>query len=175
MMMIPTTLNNYNAVIVSIKDTDVLCGSKNTLLGKHHGNVLLRKQFHQHLSNYEQSSTKRQRVAINRTILNCMRRKYGSRFLRQKENGDWVEMDEQGVRDKISHGLRFASIQRKREEEYQKHYVPAVQVRTLMMEAVDDAEDDDEMFTQMLETVFSRQQEILENMMEDEKCGGHCV
>ena len=174
-MMIPTTLNNYNAVVEHVKDTDVLCGSKSTLLGKHHGNMLLRKLFRKHLSDYEQASTKQHRMAINRTILNFMRMKYGSRFLRQKHNGDWVEMDEQGVRDKISHGLRFASIQRKRETEYEKQYVPFVRIPSPMMESVedenedDDDNEDDEAFTLMLQIVYQRQQQILEHMMNEVK------
>lgn len=161
MMTIPTTLNNCSFITVEqIQDTDVLCGSKNTSLGKHPGNVLLRKRLHHHISEYEQASTKQQKVTINRTIIKYMRTKYGSRFLRQKKNGDWVEMDEQGVRDKVSHGLRFALLQRQKEQEYQKQYVPIVQTTSALSD-----DEHDEAFTQTLEAVHQRQQQILENMM----------
>ena len=37
-----------------------------------------------------------------------MRRKYGSRFLKQNQDGTWSVAEEQAVRDKVSHSIRHA-------------------------------------------------------------------
>ena len=57
---IPTSLNNYKGIVDEIKETDVLCGSKNTSLNKHHGNALLRQQVNKHLDEYDQADTKQE-------------------------------------------------------------------------------------------------------------------
>ena len=177
-LSIPTSLNNYKGIVDEIKETDVLCGSKNTSLNKHHGNALLRQQVNKHLDEYDQADTKQEKMRINRVIIATMRKKFHSRFLRQKGNGAWAEIDEQSVRDKVSHALRFASIQRKKDEEYQKNRVPlpafspatssssvAAAAAAATMTDTNDDLSDDPAFTKMLEAVHQSQQRILQAML----------
>ena len=70
---IPTNLKNYAGIIEQVKETDVLCGSKNTALGKHKGNLLLSARVRHHLDDYESASTRQEKTFINRSIINYMR------------------------------------------------------------------------------------------------------
>lgn len=171
---IPITLNNYSSV-AEVKEFDVLCGSKNNSLNRHRGNLLLRQRVSQHLDEYEQAKNKQDKMDINRAIIKYMRSKYGSRFLRQRGNGDWVEVDEQCVRDKVSHAVRFAYTQREKEREYQQQRAPSrfqhVAVPTTMSAA--DNDDEDPVFAQMIGSVFERQQEILQDMMHQKSTDDH--
>jgi hypothetical protein len=159
---IPTTLKNYNGDVDEVKEMDVLCGSKNTNLGKHPGNLLLKQKILSHLVEYEAATSKQDKMRINRKIVNCMGQKYASRFLKQKANGGWMLIDEQAVRDKVSHALRFASVQKKKEEQYQKYRAALPSDAS----STDDMAEGDAGFAQHLTAVHQRQQAILQGMMQ---------
>ena len=141
--------------------------------------MLLRQLVAEHLAEYQEAITKHEKVRINRTIINTMRKKYNSRFLRKRGNGDWVKVDEQGIRDKVSHALRFASIQQKKDEEYQKNRIPMALALPGIPPSGDassssacdlsDASDEDEVVSRRLEIVYARQQEILHEMLNPKK------
>ena len=169
---IPTTLLNYTGVTAHLKETDVLCGSKNTTLGKHHGNVLLSQRVKHHLEDYERATTRQEKSQINRSIINYMREKHGSRFLRQK--GDvWVEIEEQAIRDKVTHALRFASIRKKKDEEYESKRSPSLPLPSSVRARADDddsssameKEEEDPVFARLFAAALASQQRILREMM----------
>ena len=166
---IPTNLKNYAGIIEEVKETDVLCGSKNTALGKHKGNLLLSARVRHHLDDYESASTRREKTFVNRSIINYMRQKYNARFLKQKPSGDWVEIEEQAIRDKVTHALRFASIRRKKDSEYQRKRssVSALPVPSVVASNERSASPapEDESFQQLFEAIRDSQQRILKEMM----------
>lgn len=163
-MEIPVSLKQLQ--VDHVKDTDVLCGSKDTSLGKHPGNKLLREMINDKLDEYDAASTKQQKSKINRSIVNAMREKHGSRFLRQKVNGgEWTIISDQAVRDKVSHAFRFASTQRKKEEEFRKQHISYAETNTASLAAEGDVDLQDSNFAQHMETVHSCQRRILQNML----------
>lgn len=161
---------------VTVRDTDVLGGSKNTSLRKHRGNMLLRDLIFEKLDDYDQAATKQEKVEINRLIINTMRKRYGSRFLRQTANGSWVQIGEQGVRDKISHAFRFACNQRKKElahhhQQQQQQQQAEADEPSVSVALVDETKVvEDSRFSKHLEAVHECQRRILYSMMSQRSC-----
>lgn len=110
-LSIPTHLANYESdmTIECPSVFDVLCGSKSTAVNDHPGNHLFRQKIVRSLPAYAQARTKKQKMQINRKIVDFMRQKYGSRFLKQNSNNcTWSMAEEQAIRDKVSHALCYA-------------------------------------------------------------------
>lgn len=114
---IPTRLLNFQQVIEAPSEFDVLCGSKSTSVNNHPGNHLFRQKVHSCLASYEAARTKQDKMKINRQIVAFMRTKFGSRFLKQFKDGTWAIAEEQSIRDKVSHALRYAALQKEKEEQ----------------------------------------------------------
>ena len=112
---IPIALANYQSSIEHPTDVDCLCG-KDTTFGRHPGNRMFRQKILATLPLFMAARTKTEKMKATRSIVDFMKRK-GSRFLKLKANGSWVEIDTQATRDKVSHALRFAARQRKKQED----------------------------------------------------------
>lgn len=116
---IPVALKNFQSSIEHPSDVDCLCG-KDTTFGRHPGNRMFRQKILATLPLFMAARTKTEKMKATRSIVDFMERK-GSRFLKLKANGSWVEIDTQATRDKVSHALRFAARQRKKQEEGDSH------------------------------------------------------
>jgi hypothetical protein len=93
-------------------EIDVLCGQDATFL-QHTGNKLLRYQMDLVLEEYKQCDDRRRKITLIDKIIEVMRKNYCSRFLRQRPGtSEWEEIDQQSIRDKVSHALRFAARRR---------------------------------------------------------------
>ena len=110
---IPTVLKNYNGAIAEPLKTDVLCG-KDTTLARHPGNQLFREKIQAELPQYLKARSKQDKMKITKSIVQFVTIKQKSRFLKLKNNGQWVEIDGTAARDKVSHALRFAARQQKK-------------------------------------------------------------
>lgn len=108
---IPIALHNFDSSIERPSSLDCLCG-KDTTFGRHPGNRLFREQILAALPTFMRATSKPEKMKITKSILEYMKHK-GSRFLKLRNNGSWVEIDRQAARDKVSHALRFAARQRK--------------------------------------------------------------
>lgn len=127
---IPTRLINLQSIMIDApSEFDVLCGSKSTAFNNHPGNHLFRQKVHSCLSTYERARTKQEKMKINRQIVAFMRSKFGARFLKQHKDGSWGIAEEQSIRDKVSHALRYAAQQKEKEEQLaaQEEQQPQVQ------------------------------------------------
>mmetsp|Transcript_8785 Transcript_8785/g.16768 ORF Transcript_8785/g.16768 Transcript_8785/m.16768 type:complete len:243 (+) Transcript_8785:119-847(+) len=111
--VIPTVLKNYNSSIAEPTKADVLCG-KDTTLARHPGNQRFREKIQTELPRYLQARSKQEKMKITKSIVQYITVKLGSRFLKSKPDGKWVEIDGQAARDKVSHALRFAARQQKK-------------------------------------------------------------
>lgn len=111
--MIPTVLKNYSSSAIEPSKKDVLCG-KDTTLARHPGNQLFREKIQAELPHYLTARSKQDKMRITKSIVQYITIKQGSRFLKLKTNGQWVEIDSQAARDKVSHALRFAARQKKK-------------------------------------------------------------
>ena len=108
-----TTNVAMNLATPAPAETDVLCGQDAKFL-QHTGNKLLRDQLEDALEGYMKCADRQEKIAIIDKIIQVMRNNHRARFLRQCEGtGGWKEIDEQSVRDKVSHALRFAARRRK--------------------------------------------------------------
>lgn len=112
--IIPIALKNYQSSIEHPNNVDVLCG-QDTTFGRHSGNRAFRQRILKALPQYMAARTKMEKMKVTKSILDYMK-KMGSRFLKLKKNGSWVEIDGQAARDKVSHALRFAVRQQKKRE-----------------------------------------------------------
>ena len=122
---IPTRLVNLKHVIDAPSEFDVLCGSKSTAFNNHPGNHLFRQKVQSCLAAYTDARTKQQKMKINRQIVQFMRQKFGSRFLKKYNDGTWGIAEEQSIRDKVSHALRYAMIQKEKEERQKQRQAAA--------------------------------------------------
>lgn len=113
--IIPIALKNYQSSIEQPSDSDCLCG-KDTTFGRHPGNRMFRQKVMATLPLFMAAKTKTDKMIVTRSIVDFMKRK-GSRFLKLKANGSWTEIDAQATRDKVSHALRFAARQHKKQEQ----------------------------------------------------------
>jgi len=111
--VIPIVLKNYNGSIAEPTKADVLCG-KDTTLARHPGNQRFREKIQIELPRYLQARSKQEKMRITKSIVQYITVKLGSRFLKSKPDGKWVEIDGQAARDKVSHALRFAARQQKK-------------------------------------------------------------
>lgn len=111
--VIPIVLKNYNSSIAEPTKDDVLCG-KDTTLARHPGNQRFREKIQVELPRYLQARSKQDKMKITKSIVQYITVKLGSRFLKAKSGGKWVEIDGQAARDKVSHALRFAARQQKK-------------------------------------------------------------
>ena len=111
--VIPIVLKNYNGSITEPTKADVLCG-KDTTLARHPGNQRFREKIQIELPRYLQARSKQDKMKITKSIVQYITVKLGSRFLKSKGDGKWVEIDAQAARDKVSHALRFAARQQKK-------------------------------------------------------------
>jgi hypothetical protein len=64
---------------------------------------------------YCAAPSKQEKMVITKEIVTFMQSEYGSRFLKM-EGGNWVEINNQAARDKVSHALRFAARNLKKSE-----------------------------------------------------------
>ena len=108
---IPIALKNFDSNIERPTAVDCLCG-KDTTFGRHPGNQMFRKRILESLLQFIAAKNKPEKMKITKSILDFMKKK-GSRFLKLRNNGSWVEIDRQAARDKVSHALRFAARQQK--------------------------------------------------------------
>jgi hypothetical protein len=98
---------NTNAVIVEHTEMDVLC-SKDKSVAKNPGNVIFRERIESGTKLYHAATSKQDKMKITRDIVTLMHVEYGSRFLKQ-HGKEWIEINNQMARDKVSHALRFAA------------------------------------------------------------------
>lgn len=89
------------------RSVDVICG-KDKRHAKHAGNRLFRELIEDNVANYMMKDSKQEKMKITKQIVQTMRQKYNSRFLRHSGD-EWQEISDQVARDKVSHALRFAS------------------------------------------------------------------
>lgn len=108
---------NTPMIIEAPLEFDVLCGSKSTAFNNHPGNHLFRQKVHSCLASYEKARAKQEKMKMNRQIVAFMRAKFNARFLKQNKDGTWAIANEQCIRDKVSHALRYASQQKGKEEQ----------------------------------------------------------
>ena len=113
--VIPIALKNFNSNIERPTSLDCLCG-KDTTFGRHPGNRMFRKKILASLPGFLAAKNKPEKMKVTKSILDFMK-KEGSRFLKLRHNGSWVEIDRQAARDKVSHALRFAARQQKGPQE----------------------------------------------------------
>jgi hypothetical protein len=111
--VIPTVLKNYCSGIETPTDFDCLCG-KDTTFGNHPGNRIFRQKILDSLPLYRAAKSKMDKMRVTKSVIEFMKKK-NSRFLKLKNNGSWAEIDGQSARDKISHALRFAVSQQKKQ------------------------------------------------------------
>lgn len=116
---IPIALKNFQSSIEHPLDVDCLCG-KDTTFGRHPGNRMFRQKILATLPLFMAARTKTEKMKVTRSIVDFMKRK-GSRFLKLKANGSWVQIDTQATRDKVSHALRFAARQHKKQKQEDSH------------------------------------------------------
>ena len=154
---IPTLLKNVQVAVEAPKELDVLCGSKSKAVASHPGNKLLRRKVEACLEEYERARNQQERITINRGIILFMREKFGSRFLKSNQDGSWSVAEEQTVRDKVSHAIRHALVKKQRAN---KTIEDTKQHDTLC----DSIEYTDEIRSR-ISLVYSRQQQILDDMM----------
>ena len=110
---IPTVLRNYNGSIREPSQNDVLCG-KDTTLARHPGNQKFRALIQENLPGYLKARSKQEKMQITKRIVSLLSK--SSRFLKLKNgsSGEWIEIDGQCARDKVSHALRFAARQQEK-------------------------------------------------------------
>ena len=161
MSHIPMSFRTIQLTVDAPKEMDVLCGSKSKALSGHPGNVALRIKVEACLEEYENTKSKQERITINRSIIQHMRRKNGSRFLKQNKDGTWSIAEEQAVRDKVSHAIRHASVKKQK---------AAATKKTVTLDAIRIGEFDEDChdveFSKAIARVYRRQQEILNAMMD---------
>ena len=66
------------------------------------GNVRFRELLEEHVDKYDKDGTK---VIVSAFIVGILK-KEGGRFLKELEDGGWVEVDEATARAKVSHAFR---------------------------------------------------------------------
>ena len=158
---------NIKVNVAEPTEMDVLCGSKSKAVATHPGNQLLAEKVEESLNAYQQATNKQERITINRSVIQFMRRKYGSRFLKQNRDGSWSVAEEQAVRDKVSHAIRHALAKRKKSNAPPASYTVEDIKNYNMFEDAEDIET-----RKNISRMFDRQQEILGEMMQttgDEK------
>jgi len=84
-----------------------MCGKDKTH-AKQQGNRLFKDKIEETKVAYSQAPSKQEKMVITKEIVTFMQTEYGSRFLKMVD-GQWVEINNQAARDKVSHALRFAA------------------------------------------------------------------
>lgn len=161
---IPTYFKNIQVTVADPTQFDVLCGSKSKAVASHAGNILLSEKVEESLEAYENARNKQERITINRSVIQFMRRKFGSRFLKQNPDGSWSICEEQTVRDKVSRAIRHALNKKKKSRTAPISYT-LEDIKNC--DLYEDAEDAG--MLKKIARVFERQQEILADMIGDQK------
>jgi len=95
-------------VVVEPEQYDILCGKDKECIS-HFGSVHFREVIEGHRIQYQQATTKQEKMDITRNIvvvlnlLSCRFLKYNSQLK------GWQEISHIAARDKVSHALRFAN------------------------------------------------------------------
>ena len=153
------------------RDVDVLCGSKSKTTGAHPGNELLRRKIEASIDAYHATTSLQQRITLNRSIVTFMRHTYGTRFLKAAPKGSgsgsgWMLAEDQAIRDKISHALRFAAQQRKKQEQDQESTEPLSVMETSSSSSSSPSPSPIVVPSVVVPCKFERQQEILQRILQ---------
>lgn len=91
---------------------DVICGKTRTAY-HHTGNRRFRIIIGIHVDRYVQASSRKAKREVIHSVFLIFRREIGSRFVRETEEGRFVEVSDKIVRQKIGHALRDQSVTNK--------------------------------------------------------------
>ena len=105
-------MNHYSKVttrsIIEPSKYDILCGKDKECLS-HYGSRRFRTVIEAHRNEYQQATTKQEKMSITRKIVATLNR-LSCRFLKYNEElRCWQEISHVAARDKVSHALRFAN------------------------------------------------------------------
>lgn len=157
-------------------ETDVLCGNRcSNGPTMHLGNRLFRRVIASFVDKFDDCSTKRERSQLIRQIITQMRHQHGSRFLRRDDHEDWVGLEEQAIRDKVSHALRFCARQHKHKEAEKKKREEQQRRTSNGSSTTSDDKDNrnepvlDKKTAALVAIIYQRQQLILKGMIQQEK------
>ena len=97
-------------MVITPRDTDVLCGIAPTVAAQHAGNQILQEQILAWAEEYHQAASSRQtKIRLGKRVVFTMHQQHGTRFLRRNtKDGSWMCMGPQAIRDKVSHSFRQA-------------------------------------------------------------------
>ena len=94
--------------IVEPNKHDILCGKDKECLS-HYGSQRFHAVIEAHCNEYQQATTKQEKMGITRKIVVTLNR-LSCRFLKYNEElQNWHEISHVAARDKVSHALRFAN------------------------------------------------------------------
>mmetsp|Transcript_12664 Transcript_12664/g.35129 ORF Transcript_12664/g.35129 Transcript_12664/m.35129 type:complete len:841 (-) Transcript_12664:186-2708(-) len=86
---------------------DVTCGERNLMARKHPGNHKYNELIQKYRMLYQNAERNNEKGRVTKLIIQTVE-EYGGRFVKQRENGEWVEIDKSAKHDKVSHALRTA-------------------------------------------------------------------
>jgi hypothetical protein len=94
---------------ITVRPQDIICGRDATAFN-HPGNRAFRSFIAEHLNEYQSVKTRTERGHVIRRVLELLQTKVGARFVKQQEEGVYVELSPKESREKVGHSLRDKNV-----------------------------------------------------------------